>query len=47
VLSACGDPASLLVLDASPLEDGRNTRKIHTVVHHGRMVERQAPVADD
>jgi imidazolonepropionase-like amidohydrolase len=37
---APGDPASLLILDASPLEDIRNTRAIHAVVHHGRVVER-------
>lgn len=42
---APGDPADLLILDASPLDDVRNTRKIHTVVHHGRRIDRAAPAA--
>lgn len=35
-----GDEGTLLVLDASPLEDIRNTRKIHRVIHHGVPVDR-------
>lgn len=37
-----GDEGSLLVLDASPLDDVRNTKAIHAVVHHGRLVDREA-----
>ena len=43
---APGDEGTVLVLDASPLEDIRNTRRIHLVVHHGRIVDREALLAD-
>lgn len=33
-----GDEANLVVLDGSPVEDIRNTAKIHLVVHHGKAV---------
>lgn len=39
---AVGDEANLVILDASPIEDIRNTKKIHQVIHHGRLVEREA-----
>ena len=35
-----GDEGTFVVLDASPIEDIRNTRKIHRVVHHGEVVDR-------
>lgn len=38
---AAGDQGSVLVLDASPLEDIANTRRIHAVVHHGKRVDRE------
>ena len=36
-----GDEANLVVLEASPLADIRNTQRIVMVIHHGRMVERE------
>ncbi len=38
-----GKVADLLVLDANPLDDIRNTRKIHTVVLRGRVISEPAP----
>ena len=38
-----GFSADLLVLNADPLADVRNTRKIAAVYHHGRRVENPAP----
>jgi imidazolonepropionase-like amidohydrolase len=35
-----GDAASLLILDASPVEDIANTQLINRVIHHGRLVYR-------
>ena len=35
-----GDEATLVVLDASPIEDIRNTEKIHAVIQRGRVVDR-------
>ncbi|MEM1250099.1 MAG: amidohydrolase family protein [Acidobacteriota bacterium] len=35
---SAGDQGSVLVLEASPLDDIRNTRRIRAVVHHGRVV---------
>ncbi|MFQ5639719.1 MAG: amidohydrolase family protein [bacterium] len=37
-----GDEANLLVLEASPIEDIRNTEKIAMVIHHGRIINREA-----
>ena len=37
-----GDEASLVVLDASPIEDIRNTQRIHTVIHQGKIIDREA-----
>lgn len=37
-----GDLANLVVLEASPIEDIRHTQRIARVIHHGRMVDRQA-----
>jgi cytosine/adenosine deaminase-related metal-dependent hydrolase len=34
--------ADLVVLDADPLTDIRNTRRIHTVVTRGRVISPQA-----
>jgi imidazolonepropionase-like amidohydrolase len=36
---ARGDEACLVVLDASPLEDIGNTRKIHMVIQHGKVID--------
>jgi imidazolonepropionase-like amidohydrolase len=35
-----GDEANLVVLDASPIEDIRNTQRIISVIHHGEIVRR-------
>jgi imidazolonepropionase-like amidohydrolase len=35
-----GDEANLVVLDASPIEDIRNTQRIISVIHHGKIVQR-------
>ncbi|HEX6650345.1 MAG TPA: amidohydrolase family protein, partial [Pyrinomonadaceae bacterium] len=37
-----GKWADLIILDANPLTDIRNTRRIWQVVHYGRLVDRQA-----
>ena len=37
-----GDEGSVVLLDASPLDDIRNTEKISAVVHHGVVVDRAA-----
>ncbi len=42
---APGDEGTVVVLDASPLADVRNTRRIHAVVHHGEVVDRAALLA--
>jgi imidazolonepropionase-like amidohydrolase len=36
-----GSEANLVVLDASPLDDIRNTQRIAYVIHHGAIVDRQ------
>jgi imidazolonepropionase-like amidohydrolase len=36
-----GSEATLVVLDASPIEDIRNTQRIASVVHHGGVVDRE------
>lgn len=41
---AAGAPATLVVLEASPLEDIRNTRSIAEVVHRGHLVDRRLPL---
>ncbi|MEZ0244809.1 MAG: amidohydrolase family protein [Sphingomonas sp.] len=40
-----GDEANLVILDASPIADIRNTQAIAMVIHHGRIVDRQALLA--
>ena len=40
-----GDEANLVVLDASPLDDIRNTQRIALVIHHGKMVDREGLLA--
>jgi imidazolonepropionase-like amidohydrolase len=42
-----GDEATLIVLDASPVADIRNTERLHAVIHRGVVVDRNAirPVA--
>lgn len=40
-----GDEANLVVLDASPIDDIRNTQRIAMVIHHGRVVDRVALLA--
>ena len=37
-----GDEATFVVLDGSPLEDIRNTKRIHMVVQRGTIVDREA-----
>jgi imidazolonepropionase-like amidohydrolase len=37
-----GKWADLVILDADPLADIRNTRRIWQVVHYGRLVDRGA-----
>lgn len=37
-----GDEANLVLLNASPIEDIRNTQRIFAVVHHGQVVDRDA-----
>lgn len=44
-LVAEGNRASLLVLDANPLTDIRNTRAIHAVYLNGRLIDRDAIAA--
>lgn len=39
---AAGDRGDVIVLDASPIDDIRNTRKIHLVIQEGRVVDRKA-----
>ena len=38
---AAGKLADLVVLDASPLDDIRNTQRVQAVVVHGRLLERR------
>jgi len=40
-----GDEASLVVLEASPIENIVNTERIAQVVHHGQVVDRAALIA--
>lgn len=37
-----GDVANFVLLDASPIDDIRNTQSIHSVVYHGKPVNREA-----
>jgi imidazolonepropionase-like amidohydrolase len=37
-----GDEANLVVLDASPIADIRNSQAIAMVIHHGKIVDRKA-----
>jgi imidazolonepropionase-like amidohydrolase len=37
-----GEVAEMVVLDADPVVDVANTEKIHAVIHHGRLVDRDA-----
>lgn len=41
-----GDDASLVLLADSPLDEIRNTRAIAAVIHHGRIIDRQALLGD-
>lgn len=41
-----GKWADLLILDADPLEDIRNTRRIWRVIQGGQVVERDAPARE-
>jgi imidazolonepropionase-like amidohydrolase len=43
---AAGDRGDLVVLEASPIADIRNTRKIHMVIQGGRIVDREALLAE-
>jgi len=40
-----GKVADLVLLDADPIADIRNTRRIHAVIQGGRLVDRQALLA--
>jgi imidazolonepropionase-like amidohydrolase len=42
-----GSEASLVVLDASPIEDIRNTQRIAYVIHHGAIVDREKLIASE
>lgn len=42
-----GDPGSVLLLEASPLESIENTERIAGVVHHGVAVDREALLRDE
>lgn len=42
-----GDEGTVVVLDASPLEDIRSTAEIHAVVHHGVLVDRDGLLASE
>ncbi len=42
---AAGDEANLVVLDASPIEDIRNTQRIVQVIHRGVIVDREGLLA--
>lgn len=42
-----GDDANLVVLDASPIADIRNTQAIAMVIHHGAIVDREALLASE
>jgi imidazolonepropionase-like amidohydrolase len=42
---AAGKSADFVVLDANPLDDIHNTRKIASVYLHGRMLDRAALLA--
>ena len=42
-----GSEANLVVLDASPLEDIRNTQRIAYVIQHGVIVDREALLASE
>ncbi|MDX1384660.1 MAG: amidohydrolase, partial [Thermoanaerobaculia bacterium] len=39
---AVGDEGSVVLLEASPIADIRNTERIHAVVHHGVVIDREA-----
>ncbi len=40
-----GDEANLVVLEASPVADIRNTQRIAQVIHHGVIVDREGLLA--
>ena len=40
-----GDEGSVVVLEASPIEEITHTEKIHLVVHHGKVVNREELLA--
>ncbi len=40
-----GDAANLVVLEASPIEDIRNTQRVVHVIHRGRLMNREALIA--
>jgi imidazolonepropionase-like amidohydrolase len=40
-----GSEANLVVLDASPIDDIRNSQRIAYVIHHGTIVDREALIA--
>jgi imidazolonepropionase-like amidohydrolase len=37
-----GCEANLVILDASPIDDVRNTQAIRLVIHHGKRIDREA-----
>jgi imidazolonepropionase-like amidohydrolase len=39
---AAGYSAELILLDANPLQDIRNTSRINAVIHRGRLLDRAA-----
>jgi imidazolonepropionase-like amidohydrolase len=42
-----GDEANLVVLDASPIDDIRNTQRIAYVIHNGAVVDREEVLASE
>lgn len=40
-----GDTAELVILDANPIQDIANTQKVHSVIHHGNIVDRSSLVS--
>jgi imidazolonepropionase-like amidohydrolase len=42
-----GDEANLVVLNASPIDNIRNTQAISMVIHHGKIVDREALLSSE
>jgi hypothetical protein len=42
-----GDEANLVVLDASPIDNIRNTQAIAMVIHHGKIIDHTALLSSE